>query len=86
MYGDLRLQGLDVKDTRHVADNPDLRLAVRDQIRASAPAVVAFLVCARAEAEKYRAGAEAFIDRVFFQEEVDECLAFLKDVISKYEA
>ena len=42
--------------------------------------VVALFLCPRAEAERYRAGAEAFIDRLFFQEEIDECLAYLREV------
>jgi hypothetical protein len=46
------------------------------------PAVVALFLCPRNEAERYRAGAEAFIDRLFFQEEIDECLAYLRDVTS----
>lgn len=44
------------------------------------PAVVALFLCPKAEAEKYRAGAEAFIDRLFFQEEIEECLAYLREV------
>lgn len=41
---------------------------------------MALFLCPRAEAEKYRAGAEAFIDRLFFQEEIEECLAYLREV------
>jgi len=42
------------------------------------------LLCARREAERYREGAEAFVDRVFFQEEIDACLEFIKDVIAAH--
>jgi hypothetical protein len=45
--------------------------------------VVALLLCPRAEAERYRAGAETFIDRVFFQEELEECLAFLRETAAR---
>ncbi|MBI5544349.1 MAG: hypothetical protein HY901_10695 [Deltaproteobacteria bacterium] len=40
------------------------------------------MLCSKLEAEKYREGAEAFVDRVFFQEEIEECLAFLKESIA----
>ena len=39
------------------------------------------LLCPKVEAERYREGAEAFVDRVFFQEEIDECLSFLASSI-----
>jgi hypothetical protein len=40
------------------------------------------MLCPRVDAEKYREGAEAFVDRVFFQEEIDECLRFLKAAVA----
>lgn len=83
IYGDLELRGLGVKDTRQVAESSELRARLRRQITASAPVVVALFICARAEAERYREGAEAFIDRVFFQEEIQECLDFLKKTVSQ---
>lgn len=83
LYGTLRLEGLGLKVTKDVLEGaPDIRGQFREQIRASAPAVVALFLCPRAEAERYRAGAEAFIDRVFFQEEIEECLAFLREATS----
>ena len=83
IYGTLRLEGLEVASTFGVEGNSDLRGAVRDQIVRSAPTVVALFICPSADAERYRAGAETFIDRVFFQEEIDECLAFLKETIRR---
>jgi hypothetical protein len=55
-----------------------LRARLRAQITATPPAVVVLMLCARAEAARYREAAEAFVDRVFFQEEIEECLAFLE--------
>lgn len=79
LYGHLSLQGLGITDTRQVLDAaPDLRAKLRAQITATPPAVVVLMICSRAEAERYREAAEAFVDRVFFQEEIEECLAFLK--------
>lgn len=78
LYGDLELRGFDHKTTMNVAGNPALRDALRQQITRSLPIVVAFFICPREQAERYRPGAEAFIDRLFFQEEVEECIAFLK--------
>jgi len=83
LYGDLNLHGFQVEDTRLVADNPELRATLGLQIRSSRPVVVAFLICPKAEAERYRAGAQAFIDRVFFQEEVEECLRFLREAVGR---
>ncbi|HET7500715.1 MAG TPA: hypothetical protein VFK02_06920 [Kofleriaceae bacterium] len=83
LYGNLDLRGLGLPSTEHVLEGTD---AIRKQIRAAItgvrPAVVALFLCSRVEAEKYRAGAEAFIDRLFFQEEIEDCLAYLRDVTS----
>jgi hypothetical protein len=46
---------------------------------------VALLICSRDEAGRYRDGAQTFIDRVFFQEEVQDCLDFLKETIERLE-
>ena len=84
LYGKLGLQGLGINDTRQVAEVlPQLRASLRAQITATAPAVVVLMLCPRAEAERYREAAEAFVDRVFFQEEIEECLAFLKKTIAE---
>lgn len=85
LYGDIKLEGLGITDTSDVEGNSKLRAKLRKQITASDPVVVALFICPKAEAEKYREGAEAFIDRVFFQEEIQECLDFLKDTIAASE-
>ncbi len=85
IYGRLRLQGLGVKSTLEVEGNAELRAKLREQMTASAPVAVALLLCPKAQAERYREGAETFIDRVFFQEEIQECIAFLKATIDRYE-
>lgn len=56
-----------------------IRARIREQIRKSRPYVVVLMLCSKVEAERYRDGAEAFVDRVFFEEEIDECLAFLRE-------
>ena len=86
IYGDLKLHGLNVTSVKEVARNADLRERLRLQIVNAKPTLVAFLICPKAEAEKYRSGAETFIDRVFFQEEVDECIAFLRGAIAEADA
>jgi hypothetical protein len=84
LYGTLQIQGLGVKDAKEVIASPaPFRKKLRDQITKSDPKTVVLLLCARSEAERYRQGAEAFIDRVFFQEEVEECLRYLKDIVRK---
>ena len=67
LYGDLRLHGLNLKDTANVAGNVDHQSRLRQQIRAALPVVVALFICPKDSAEKYRPGAEAFIDRLFFR-------------------
>ena len=81
IYGRLSLRGLEMKSTLDVEGNSELRAKLRQQITASDPTVVALLLCPKAQAERYREGAETFIDRVFFQEEIQECLAFLQETI-----
>ena len=83
LYGTVHLRGLDIHDPSRVAPDSEYRDAIRRQIVATVPTVVGLFLCPRELAERYRAGAEAFIDRVFFQEEVDECLAFLKAAITR---
>jgi len=80
LYGTIALRGLGLASTRGVAENAAIRTQFREQIRATGPVVVALLLCSRAEAERYRAGGEAFIDRIFFEEEIEECISFLRDV------
>lgn len=81
IYGRLRLEGLEAESTLIVEGSSELRARLRRQITASSPVVVALLICPRVEAERYREGAETFIDRLFFQEEIQQCLEFLKRTI-----
>lgn len=84
LYGDLRLRGLSIKDVNEVIRAPSkFRSALRSQLEKSLPKTVVLLLCPRNEAERYREGAQAFVDRVFFQEEVAECLQYLKEVIKQ---
>ena len=83
VYGRLQLTGLDMVRTDDVRGNSNLRERIRAQITASEPVVVALFLCSKVEAERYRAGAEVFVDRVFFQEEIEECLAFLKAAVAR---
>ena len=84
LYGSIELRGLDIKSTSEVTQEVSkLRTRLREQIRRAKPIVIVLMLCSRAEAERYRDGAEAFIDRLFFQEEIDECLNFLREVVSK---
>ena len=86
LYGHVELRGIDRRETTDVASNPELRAALREVITATLPVVVAVFLCPKAEAERYRAGAEAFIDRLFFQEEIDECLDFLREAVRRADA
>jgi hypothetical protein len=70
---------LNVRSLRDVTEQTAaLRAAIREQIRKSRPSVVVLMLCSKVEAERYRDGAEAFVDRVFFEEEIEECLEFLR--------
>jgi len=79
LYGRLELTGLGVSRPSEVLAAPaGMRAMVRAQIVGVQPVVVALLLCPRPEAERYRAGAEAFIDHVFFQDEIEACLDVLR--------
>lgn len=81
LYGNLNLKGLGLTSTAVVLEQRDqVRAKLRKQIVGARPTVVALLLCPRNEAERYRAGAETFIDRLFFQEEIEACLEFLRSV------
>ena len=83
-YGALRLEGLALTSTKQVLENPgSLRARLREQIVRARPTVVVLMLCSREDAARYREGAEAFVDRVFVQEEIEECLAFLKASTAK---
>jgi len=83
LYGDLKISGMQLTGLLADADRPAARSAIRDQIAGSKPVVAALLICRPEElevAKRYRAGAEAFIDRVFFPDEIDECIGFLASI------
>jgi len=85
LYGTLRLEGLALQSTKEVLSAPEeIRKRLRDQITQALPVVVVLMLCSSAEAERYRPGAQAFVDRVFFQEEIEDCLAFLRDTIARH--
>jgi hypothetical protein len=84
LYGSIELRGLGIKSTFEVIkESSKLRARLREQIRRAKPLVVVLMLCSRTDAERYREGAEAFIDRLFFQEEIEDCLQFLRQAISK---
>jgi hypothetical protein len=80
LYGRGALTGLGIADPRQVAD-PTTAAALRHQVAGLRPVVIGLLICPRALAERYRPGAEALIDRIFFQEEIEECIAFITAAI-----
>jgi len=83
LYGALRLEGLAVRNTKDVLTAPEtMRMRLREQITQALPVTVVLMLCSRSEAERYRPGAEAFVDRVFFQEEIEDCLTFLREAIA----
>lgn len=69
LYGSSTLAGLGLAPGE-VRDGAAIE-RLKAQIRASNPVVVGLLICPQEEAERYRQGAEALIDRIFFQEEVE---------------
>ena len=84
LYGNLLIKGLEISDSNEVLATPSkFREELKIRISQSYPKVVVLLLCPRGEAERYREGAQAFIDRLFFQEEVEECLAYLRSVIQE---
>lgn len=82
LYGHLKLDGFGLTTTERIVNAPaEIRASIRARIVATRPTVVLLALCPRAQAERYRAGAETFVDRVFFEEEVEECVAFLRAAI-----
>jgi hypothetical protein len=86
LYGDLNLTGLQLTTTANVLGNSEIRETIRRQVTRSAPFVVAVLICSRTAAERYRQGAQTFVDRIFFEEEIEECIQFLKAKCIELEA
>ena len=84
LYGSLELRGLGMTSTKAVLESTSaLRAKLQSQIRKARPTVVALLLCSRDQAERYRDGAQAFVDRVFFQEEIEDCLSFLRQAVAR---
>ena len=84
LYSDARIRGLSIENPT-LASTTGARDRLRAQILGEAPVVIGLFICSRDEAERYRAGAQAFVDRLFFQEEIDDCLEYLK-VVTQDEA
>ena len=83
LYGDLRLQGLALRELLGDDARSGAQEELRRQILAASPVVVAMLLCELEHVDylrRYRPGIEAFIDRVFFSDEIEECLGFLSDI------
>lgn len=79
LYGGLRLQGpLELSPQDVATASTTLQQNLREQMVLAKPVVIALLLCPKAEAQRYRDGAQAFIDFVFFEEEIDDCIACLK--------
>ena len=69
--------------TAEVAD-PSTAERLRNQIVGHPPIVIGLFLCPVGEAERYRRGAEAFIDRIFFQEEIEECINYIDSTIRRF--
>ena len=83
LYGNLRLSGLGRATLLDDESRPQAREALRAQILGVQPVVVALLICRPEELEiarRYRPRIEAFIDRLFFADEIEQCLSFLAEV------
>ncbi len=83
LYGDLRLRGLNLRSLLAESEREDARTTLRMQIQAARPVVVALLLTEFEHLEymrRYRPGIEAFVDRAFLANEVDECLTYLSQV------
>lgn len=83
LYGNVEFRGLGLADTL-TFDQADVAQRLSSNIAGTLPVVVGLFLCPRPQAERYRIGAQALIDRVFFQEEIDDCIAFIKQVIEAH--
>ncbi|MGG5259211.1 hypothetical protein [Phycicoccus avicenniae] len=81
LYGQASLTGLGIKDNRDVRDESTAQ-RLRQQVVGVRPIVIGLFLCPRAEADRYRGGAQALIDRIFFQEEIEECINFISETIT----
>jgi hypothetical protein len=83
LYGDLRLEGLALSELLGDIHRPAAQSALRRQILAASPVVVALLLCDLQHVDylrRYRPGIEAFVDRVFFSDEIEDCLEYLSEI------
>lgn len=83
LYGSLEIKGLALTDSVEVA-LPTTVERLRGQIVGQTPIVIGLFLCPSSEAERYRRGAQSFIDRIFFQEEIDECISYIDEVIKRF--
>jgi hypothetical protein len=75
--------GLNVRSLLSDENRGAAQATLRKQILVASPVVVALLITEFDHVEyvrRYRAGIEAFVDRAFFADEIDECLAYLSHV------
>jgi hypothetical protein len=82
IYGKLRLHGLDLPQLLEADQRSAVLAQMREQVVGVRPVVVALLLCPSEQLEKarsYRERAEAFVDRLFLADEIDECIAFLAE-------
>jgi len=82
IYGKLKLTGLDLSTLLESERRSEALAALRRQVLGVQPTVVALLLCPLDQVEKarsYRERAEAFVDRVFLSDEIDECIAYLAE-------
>lgn len=83
LYGSLELRGLNLPDLLSDEGREQARGVLRAQIQGVRPVVIALLICRQEElelAKRFRPRAEAFINRLFFADEIDECLAFMAEI------
>ncbi len=84
LYGSLEFKGMNATPDDVKRDTSAYRVQMRRAITATLPVVVGLLMCSKKEAEPYREGIEAFVDRVFFApDETLDCVEFLKATIEQ---
>lgn len=84
LYGSLDLKGMNATPSDVMRDTSTYRAQMRQAITATLPVVVGLLMCSKKEAEPYREGIEAFVDRIFFApDETLACIEFLKETIKR---
>ena len=83
LYGGQSITGLGITRNENVA-HVDTADRLREQVTGKPPFVIGLFLCPQAEAERYRRGAEALIDRIFFQEEIEDCIAYIDEIIKAH--